>query len=47
MSSCRFCDKIAVLERGRLVEYGTHCELIARSGIYSEMYSLQAQYYSD
>lgn len=47
MSSCRFCDKIAVLERGRLAEYGTHCELIARSGIYSEMYSLQAQYYSD
>ena len=28
MSSCRFCDKIAVLNNGVIEEYGTHDELI-------------------
>ncbi len=47
MSSSRFCDRVAVLDGGRLVEYGTHAELIALNGHYAELYALQAQYYTD
>lgn len=45
LSSCKFCDKIAVLNEGKLCEYGTHDELIACNGIYANMYKVQAQYY--
>ncbi len=47
MSSSRFCDKVAVLENGRLSEYGTHDELMALGGQYAELYAMQAQYYID
>lgn len=45
LSSCKFCDKIAVFDEGRLVEYGTHAELERAEGKYSEMWKAQAQYY--
>lgn len=45
MSNARFCDKIAVFSRGKIVEYGTHEELMANKGIYAELYSLQANLY--
>lgn len=38
----RRADKIAFMERGRIVEYGTHEELVALNGRYNEFYSLQA-----
>ena len=44
-ASTRFCDAIAMFEEGRLVEYGTHEELLARKGKYAEMFRVQAQYY--
>ena len=47
MSSTRFCDVVAVLNGGRLVEYGTHPELLNRNSYYAELYSMQAQYYTD
>lgn len=47
MSSSRFCDRVAVLDKGRLVECGTHDELIVQNGKYAELYALQAQYYMD
>jgi len=47
MSSSRFCDRVAVLDGGRLTECGTHDELILRNGKYAELYALQAQYYTD
>jgi ATP-binding cassette subfamily B protein len=34
-------DRIAVLERGRIVELGTHAELLARGGTYRTLYELQ------
>ncbi len=46
LSSCRFCDRIAVFSGGRIAEYGTHEELEAvDGGIYAEMFAAQAQYY--
>ena len=48
LSSCRFCEKIAVFHEGRLVQLGSHEELVAdRSGKYYEMWSAQAQYYRE
>lgn len=47
LSSCKFCDKIAVFANGNIIEYGTHDELIQiKGGAYSEMFYAQAQYYS-
>jgi ATP-binding cassette subfamily B protein len=41
----RMADRIIVLERGRLVEEGTHDELIAAGGRYARMFELQASGY--
>lgn len=45
LSSCRFCDKIAVFDNGRLIEQGTHTELKEQNGKYAQMWKAQAQYY--
>lgn len=46
LSSCRFCDKIAVFHHGEIVQYGSHDKLILeKNGLYSEMYNVQAKYY--
>lgn len=47
LSACKFADKIAVINEGKLEEYGTHAELMKRKGIYYTMYQTQAQYYAD
>ncbi len=36
-------DKILVLEAGRIVQMGTHADLLAQPGLYREIYNLQAQ----
>lgn len=47
LSSCRFCDKIAVFDKGRIVQVGTHEELLAdENGVYHELWHAQAQYYT-
>ena len=48
LSSCRFCDDIAVFEQGQLVQRGDHETLLAqREGLYQELWNAQAQYYED
>ena len=48
LSSCRFCDKIAVFDRGSIVQVGTHDELVAdERGKYYELWNAQAQYYTE
>lgn len=45
LSSCRFCDTIAVFHGGKLVELGSHEQLLEENGKYAELWEAQAQYY--
>ncbi|MGN0521096.1 MAG: ABC transporter ATP-binding protein, partial [Eubacterium sp.] len=45
LSSCAFCDRIAVFDNAELVELGTHSELLNANGKYYELWTAQAQYY--
>lgn len=45
LSSCRFCDAVAVFDNGMLVEYGKHEQLVSDGKLYAEMWKAQAQYY--
>lgn len=47
LASTRFCDRIAVFADGRIIEYGTHDQLMASGGLYNEMFSKQAEYYKN
>ena len=48
LSSCRFCDRIAVFDNGKIVQTGSHDELVANeSGRYYELWNAQAQYYTE
>ena len=40
-------DKIVVLDKGRIIQYGTHQDLMLQEGIYRKIYTLQAQVEED
>jgi ATP-binding cassette subfamily B protein len=46
-STVRLADRIIVLLHGKVVEEGSHAELLARQGVYAELFSLQAEGYGD
>ena len=47
LSSCKFCDEIAVFHEGAVIQQGTHAELVAdETGKYHELWNAQAQYYT-
>ena len=45
LSSCAFCDNIAVFDKSELVEIGTHDDLLKLNGKYTELWKAQAEYY--
>lgn len=47
LSSCKFCDEIAVFHNGAVIQKGTHEQLLADTfGKYYELWNAQAQYYT-
>lgn len=46
LSSCVFCDRIAVFDKAELCETGTHEALLGADGQYSRLWNAQAKYYS-
>ena len=47
LASTRFCDKIMLLDGGKIREMGCHEELLAKNGLYKEMYESQRKYYKE
>lgn len=45
-STVRMADLIVVIDEGRVVESGTHAELVANRGLYAELFELQASAYT-
>lgn len=47
LSSCAFCDNIIVFDKGEIVEYGNHNELIELKNLYFSLWNAQAKYYTE
>ena len=47
LSSTKFCDRIIHLQNGKIIEEGTHTQLLAKNGAYTKMYETQASYYQE
>lgn len=47
LSSTRFCDRIILLDGGRIIESGTHEEMLSLGGKYAEMFETQSKYYRE
>lgn len=47
LSSTKFCDEVLLLDGGHIIERGSHEELMAQGGKYSEMFTVQSHYYNE
>lgn len=47
LSSTRFCDRILFMEDGKILEEGSHAELLQKNGAYAHMFRIQSQYYRE
>ncbi len=47
LASTRFCDRILFFQNGRILETGTHEELLKKKGGYAHLYDVQARYYQE
>ncbi|MDD6036292.1 MAG: ABC transporter ATP-binding protein [Lachnospiraceae bacterium] len=47
LASTKFCDRILFMEQGRILENGTHEELLRADGRYAEMFAIQSEYYKE
>lgn len=47
LASTLFCDRIMLLDGGKMVEEGTHDELLSHDGLYAHMFKTQGKYYQE
>lgn len=47
LASTRFCDRILYMEKGEIVEEGSHGQLLKQSGKYAELFEIQSRYYRE
>lgn len=47
LASTRFCDRIILIDGGRIAEEGTHEQLLWQNGKYAEMFAVQSKYYKE
>ncbi|NLY20014.1 MAG: ABC transporter ATP-binding protein [Tissierellia bacterium] len=47
LASTKFCDRIAYLSDGKIIEIGSHVDLLKQNGKYKELFDIQAKYYKD
>ena len=47
LASTKFCDRILFLEKGKIIEEGSHTELMAKGGKYREIFDIQSHYYKE
>ena len=45
LASTRFCDRILLLDKGKIIEEGTHDSLILSNGEYAKLFNVQKKYY--
>ena len=45
LASTRFCDRIWLMENGRITEQGSHEELMEKNGAYARLFEIQGKYY--
>ena len=47
LASTRFCDRILFLKDGKIIEDGTHQELLEKGGEYAHLFEVQSKYYRE
>lgn len=47
LNSTRFCDRILLMQNGKIIEQGTHEELMNCKGQYYDMFNTQSYYYKE
>lgn len=47
LASTRFCDRVLMMEAGKIIEEGTHKDLMNAAGKYAQMFQIQSRYYQE
>lgn len=47
LASTRFCDRIILIQDGKIIEEGSHEELMERGGSYAKLFEIQSKYYRE
>lgn len=47
LASAKMCDKILVLDKGKIIEEGSHSQLMGQGGLYAQMFQAQSAWYQD
>jgi len=45
LGSTKIADRVVVMDKGKIVEMGSHAELLQKQGMYAQMYKSQAGWY--